>query len=102
MSANPNDPIDRALGAVEAPSAMSASMDSGETSYPVRFSNFWSSSRARNSFDLTRRGEIEFSGAGVVVRGFRREMPFMGTRIEIVIARADIADVSQLGNFVNL
>src|ERR1700734_3926135 len=45
--------------------------------YQVHFSEFWSSSRARNSFNLSRRGQVGISDDGVVVRAFRREMLFM-------------------------
>ena len=69
--------------------------------YQVHFSKFGSGSSARNSFNLSRRGQIVISDDGVVVRAFRREMLFMGTRIELAFARAHIADVSRLANFVS-
>jgi rhomboid protease GluP len=99
MSENPDELIDEPFGAAEEASVTGAS--TRESTYQVRFSNFWSGSRARNSFDLSRRGQIGISGEGVVVRAFQREMLFMGTRIEFAFARAHIADVSQLANFVS-
>jgi rhomboid protease GluP len=101
MSANANEPINNPLGAVEALSESLSSTDSGDATYAVRFSRFWSSSRSRNTFDLARRGEIVISRDEVVVRGFRREMLFMGTRIELAFARADITDVSQIGDWLS-
>jgi rhomboid protease GluP len=74
---------------------------SPDATYQVRFSQFWSGSRAKNSFNLSRRGQIGISDDGVVVRAFRREMLFMGTRIELAFARAHIADVTRLANFVS-
>jgi rhomboid protease GluP len=74
---------------------------SPDATHQVRFSQFWSGSRARNSFNLSRRGQIGISDEGVVVRAFRREMLFMGTRIELAFARAHIADVTCLANFVS-
>jgi len=74
---------------------------SPHATHQVHFGNFWSGSKARNSFNLSRRGQIEISDEGVVVRAFRSEMPFMGTRIEFAVARAHIVDVSQLANFVS-
>jgi rhomboid protease GluP len=74
---------------------------SPHATHQVHFGNFWSGSKARNSFNLSRRGQIEISDEGVVVRAFRSEMLFMGTRIEFAVARAHIVDVSQLANFVS-
>ena len=74
---------------------------SPHATHQVHFGNFWSGSKARNSFNLRRRGQIEISDEGVVVRAFRSEMLFMGARIELAFARAHIADVSQLANFVS-
>jgi rhomboid protease GluP len=74
---------------------------SPDATHQVRFSQFWSGSRARNSFNLSRRGQIGISDEGVVVRAFRREMLFMGTRIELAFARAHIADVTRVANFVS-
>jgi rhomboid protease GluP len=74
---------------------------SPDATYQVHFSKFWSGLRARNSFNLSRRGQVGISDEGVVVRAFRREMLFMGTRIELAFARAHIADVSRLANFVS-
>jgi rhomboid protease GluP len=102
MSENPDEPIDSPLEAAEASSETARTPNSGDATYQVRFSKFASSSLARNSFALARRGEIAFSGTDLVVRGFRREMLFMGTRIELVFARADITDVFQLANLVSL
>jgi len=99
MSENPDASIGTPLGAAEVASVTSAS--TRDATYQVRFSNFWSGSKARNSFELSRRGQIGISGEGIVVRAFRREMQFMGTRIELAFARAHIADVSQLANFVS-
>jgi rhomboid protease GluP len=102
MIENSDELIDRPLGEAGAASERSVSADSGSANYPVRFSRFWSGSKARNSFNLARRGEIGISDDGIVVRAFQREMLFMGTRKELVFARASITDVSQLGNFVSL
>jgi membrane associated rhomboid family serine protease len=99
MSENPDASIGTPLGAAEVASVTSGS--ARDATYQVRFSNFWSGSRARNSFELSRRGQIGISGEGIVVRAFRREMLFIGTRIELAFARAHIADVSQLANFVS-
>ncbi len=77
------------------------SVGTGDATFAVRFSRFWSTSRTRNSFDLARRGEIRFSSEGIIIRAFRREMLFMGTRIELQFARADITDVFQLGDFIS-
>ena len=74
---------------------------SPHATHQVHFGNFWSGSKARNSFNLSRRGQIEISDEGVVVRAFRSEMLFMGARIELAFARTHIADVSQLANFVS-
>jgi rhomboid protease GluP len=77
--------------------------DLPDTAFKVQFSRFWNNgSRARNSFNLSRRGEIKFSGDTLIVNAFRREMLFMGARIELTFARASITDVSQLANFVSL
>jgi rhomboid protease GluP len=81
-----------ALGAAKSP----------EATYEVHFGKVWSGSRARNSFQLSRRGEIGFSGDTLIVRAFRSEMLFMGSRIELTFARADITDVSHLANYVSL
>jgi len=102
MIENSSELINQPPGEANASSWTSRSADSENTNYPVRFSSFWSGSKARNSFDLARRGEIVVSDEGIVVRAFRREMWFMGARIELAFARADITDVSQLGNFVSL
>jgi rhomboid protease GluP len=97
MSENPSESIANPIGAAEA-AQFQDSVSRGAT-YKVRFSNFWtSSSRRLNSFDLSGRGEIAFSGASFVVRGFRRELLFMGSRIELAFDRAHVADVSQSGN----
>lgn len=74
---------------------------SPDVTYQVHFSKFWSGLKARNSFDLLRHGEISISGGALLVKAFRREMSFMGTRIEFTFLRADITDVSQMGNFVS-
>ena len=74
---------------------------SPHATHQVHFGNFWSGSKARNTFNLSRRGQIEISDEGVVVRAFRSEMLFMGARIELAFARTHIADVSQLANFVS-
>jgi rhomboid protease GluP len=79
-----------------------ASPDSGEITYSVRFSRFLSGARQRNAFDMARRGEIVLSHDSVVVRGFRREMLFFGTRIEFSLSQADITDVLQLAEFVSM
>ena len=102
MIENSDELFDRPLGEANAASERSSSADSGNANYPVRFSRFWSGSKARNSFDLARRGEIGISDEGIVVRAFQREMFFLGMRIELAFARADITDVSKLGNFVSL
>jgi rhomboid protease GluP len=94
--------VDSPLSTFDASAMQGPSADFGAAIFAVHFSNFWSAPRVRNSFDLSRRGEIEISGNRMIVRGFRREMLFMGTRVELVFARADITDVSQLGNFVRL
>ena len=74
---------------------------SPDVTYQVHFSKLSAGSRARNSFDLLRRGEIIISGGALLVKAFRREMLFMGTRVELAFLRADITDVSQVGNFVS-
>jgi rhomboid protease GluP len=104
MSENPGTRINKPIGVSETTPETAKGPESvaRETTYPVRFSKFWSGSRPRNSFDLARRGEIALSAEGVSVRAFRREMGFMGSLIELKFARADIADVSHLGNFVSL
>jgi rhomboid protease GluP len=71
---------------------------SHDATYKVRFNKFWGSSYRPNSFDLSGRGEISFSGDRFVVKGFRREMGFMGSRTEFSFERAHVADVSQSGN----
>jgi hypothetical protein len=71
---------------------------SHDTTYKVRFNKFWGSSYRPNSFDLSGRGEIAFLGHRFVIRAFRREMGFMGSRIELTFERAYVADVSQSGN----
>jgi rhomboid protease GluP len=92
--AEPNGTVDAAPE--PAPFRESASRDA---TFKVQFSKFWTTnSRSQNSFDLARRGEIAFSAERFVVRGFRREMLFMGTRIELAFERAHVADVSQSGN----
>jgi rhomboid protease GluP len=92
--AEPNDTVD--VAPETAPFRESASRNA---TFKVQFSKFWTtSSRSQNSFDLARRGEIAFSGERFVVRGFRREMLFMGSRIELAFERAHVADVSQSGN----
>lgn len=79
-----------------APFRESASRDA---TFKVQYCKFWTTnSRSQNSFDLARRGEIAFSAERFVVRGFRREMLFMGTRIELAFERAHVADVSLSGN----
>ncbi len=98
MTENPNEPISNPISATEALAESVSSI--GDTTYAVRFSKFWSRSRSRNSFDLVRGGEIVFSRDGIVVRGFRREMLFLGARIELPFAHTDITDVSQLADFV--
>ena len=71
--------------------------------YKVQFSRFRNRGRvARNSFNLARRGEIQFAGDKMLVRAFQREMLFMGSRIEFAFARTDITDVFQLADFVSL
>jgi hypothetical protein len=100
MSENRNELIDTPFGTAEGASKTGPSLNSGDATYQVRFSKFGLSSKARNSFDLARRGEIAFSGADLVVRAFQREMWFLGTRIELAFSRTDITDVSQLANFV--
>ncbi len=71
---------------------------SHDATYKVRFNKFWGSSYRPNSFDLSGRGEIAFLGDRFVIRAFRREMGFMGSRIELTFERAYVADVSQAGN----
>jgi rhomboid protease GluP len=71
---------------------------SHDATYKVRFNKFWGSSYRPNSFDLSGRGEIAFLGDRFVVRAFRREMGFMGSRIELTFEREHVADVSQSGN----
>lgn len=69
-----------------------------DATYKVRFSKFWTTtSRRQNSFDLARRGEIAFLGDRFIVRAFRREMWFMGSRIELTFERAQVADVVRSG-----
>jgi hypothetical protein len=97
MSENPGESIANTIGAAKAVQ-FQESVSRGAT-YKDRFSKFWTSdSRRQNSFDLSGRGEIAFSGDGFVVRGFRREMLFMGSRIELAFERAHVADVSQSRN----
>jgi rhomboid protease GluP len=87
-----------APGAAHETTQSQESVSRGAT-YKVRFSKFWTSgSRPQNSFDLARRGEIAFFGDRFVVRAFRREMGFMGSRIELTFERAHVADVSQSGD----
>ena len=71
---------------------------SHDATYKVRFNKFWGSSYRPNSFDLSGRGEIAFLEDRFVIRAFRREMGFMGSRIELTFERAHVADVSQSGN----
>jgi hypothetical protein len=52
--------------------------DPGSAAYDVRFSQFLATSRARNSFDLARRGQIQISGGYLLVKGFQRDFVFMG------------------------
>ena len=100
MSENPDGLFDSPPGAVDASSETAHARDLG--TYKVHFGEYWSGSKARNSFELSRAGEIDISGDLLVVRAFRREMLMMGSRIEFKFARAYIADVSQLANFVSL
>jgi rhomboid protease GluP len=97
-----NEPIDSLAGTAEAPSLTVSATDPVNVTYAVRFSKFLSGARSRNSFDLAHRGEVVVSPAGIVVRGFRREMLFFGTRVELVFSSSDISDVFQLANFVSL
>jgi rhomboid protease GluP len=69
-----------------------------DATFMVRFNKFWGSSYRPNSFDLSGRGEIAFSGDSFVIKGFRREMGFMGSRTAFSFKRAQIADVVQSGN----
>jgi rhomboid protease GluP len=97
MSENPGESIANPVGAAEATQFQESV--SHDVTYKVRFSRFWTSaSRTENSFDLARRGDIAFSGDRFVVRAFRREMLFMGSRIELTFERAHVADVSRSGN----
>jgi len=101
MSENPQEFMAMPKGTLDAAheSAEIQGSFSRDATYKVQFSRFWTStSRPQNSFDLARRGEIAFLGERFVVRAFRREMLFMGTRIELAFERAHIADVSQSGN----
>ena len=101
MSENSGEFIAQSVDLPDATHATGQFRESGshDATYKVRFSKFWTSvSRPQNSFDLTRRGEIAFSGDRFVVRAFRREMSFMGSRIELTFERAHVADVSQSGD----
>jgi rhomboid protease GluP len=104
MNEKPGDPSIKPIGVPEMTpeAAKGPETVAREATYVVQFSKFWSGSRPRNSYDLARRGEIVLSAEGVIVRAFRREMGFMGSRIELKFARADIADVSHLGSFLSL
>src|SRR5579863_3744482 len=89
-------PIDAPVAAHE--TAQLQESISRDAKYKVRFNKFWGSSYRPNSFDLSGRGEIAFLGDRFVVRAFRREMGFMGSRIELTFEREHVADVSQSGN----
>jgi hypothetical protein len=104
MNEKPSDLRIKPIGVPEMTPETAKGLESvaREATYVVQFSKFWSGSRPRNSYDLARRGEIALSAEGVIVRAFRREMGFMGSRIELKFARADIADVFRLGNFLSL
>jgi rhomboid protease GluP len=98
MSENSGEIITGPIGMADAAKEFE---DSGarDGTYKVRFSNFWTpASRTQNSFDLARRGEIALLGDRVIVRAFRREMWFMGSRIELTFERAHVADVVQSAN----
>jgi rhomboid protease GluP len=88
-------PIDAPVAAHE--TAQLQESVSHDPTYKVRFNQFWGSSYRPNSFDLSGRGEIAFSGDRFVVKGFRREMGFMGSRTEFSFERTQVADVSQSG-----
>jgi rhomboid protease GluP len=92
-AANPIDAPDAAHETAQLQESVSH-----EATYKVRFNKFWGSSYRPNSFDLSGRGEIAFLGDHFVIRAFRREMGFMGSRIELTFERAHVADVSQSGN----
>jgi rhomboid protease GluP len=92
----------RGSGSTMTPDALLSAAKSPDATYQVHFSQFWSGSKAPNSFDLSRRGEIGISGNLLIIRAFRREMLFMGSRIELTFARADITDVARLANYVSL
>lgn len=101
MSDNSGDYVAKPIGAPDAAheTALLHESVSHDPTYKVRFSKFWTSaSRPQNSFNLARRGEIAFLGDHFVVRAFRREMGFMGSRIELTFERAHVADVSQSGD----
>ena len=101
MSENRREFIAERNGTVDAAPETAPFRESASrnATFKVQFSKFWTtSSPSQNSFDLARRGEIAFSGERFVVRGFRREMLFMGSRIELAFERAHVADVSQSGN----
>ena len=100
MSENPDEPIDTPSGLAEATSQTGPS--TGDATFQVRFSKFGSGSRAPNSFNLARGGEIKISGDALIIHAFQREMWLFGSRIELAFARAHVTDVSQLGNFVSL
>ena len=98
MSENSGEFIAKPISAADAAKEFDDSSARAAT-YRVRFSNFWTpTSRPQNSFDLVRRGEIAFLGDRFIVRGFQREMWFMGSRIELTFERAHVADVVQSAN----
>ena len=96
-----NDPDVDAADTVEV-SPKGPALDPGSAAYDVRFSKFLTASRASNSFDLARRGQIQISGDHLLVKGFQRDFMFMGRRIEFGLPLADITDVSQVGDLVRL
>ena len=97
MSDNNGDYAAEPIGAPDAvhETAQFPESVSRDATYKVRSNKFWGSSYRPNSFDLSGRGEIAFLGDRFVIRAFRREMGFMGSRIELTFERAHVADVSQ-------
>jgi len=100
MSDNDGDDVAKPIVAPVAvhETAQFQELDSRDATYKVRFNKFWGSNYRPNSFDLSGRGEIAFLGTRFVIRAFRREMGFMGSRIELTFERAHVADVSQSGD----
>jgi rhomboid protease GluP len=100
MSDNDGDYVAKPIGAPDAVHEIAQFQESvsHDATYKVRFNKFWGSSYRPNSFDLSGRGEIAFLEDRFVIRAFRREMGFMGSRIELAFERAHVADVSQSGN----